>query len=156
MNSLHPGRIAAALVVVLALWLAWWLFGSSPEDQLRAAQAALIEAVEDRDWDDVKDLLAEDYTDGLGHTRESAVKDGQKYFAGFFSLTLKTEPEFVAVKGQGSVKTMIRMEGNGAGYSQAILGRVNQINTPWVFHWNNPGRWPWGWRLNMIHNDELR
>ena len=30
MNSLHPGRIAAALVVVLVLWLAWWLFGEAP------------------------------------------------------------------------------------------------------------------------------
>ena len=69
---------------------------------------------------------------------------------------LKTEQTTIrAAKGQGMVTTMIRLEGNGVGYSQMIAGHVNQFTEPWVFHWSNPGRWPWDWQVNMIHNDQL-
>ena len=150
-------RSILALVLIVGLWFAWWVFGRSPEAQVRAAQAKLIEAVEERDWDDVKELLADNYTDAYSHTRESAIQDGKKYLSGFYTLTVKTDQTAVrAAKGQGMVSMMIRLEGNGAGYSQMVLGHVNQLTEPWVFHWSNPGRWPWNWQVNMIHNDQLR
>jgi len=43
-------RSLLALLLIMGLWLAWWVFGRSPEAQVRAAQANLIEAVEKRDW----------------------------------------------------------------------------------------------------------
>ena len=102
-------------------------------------------------------LLAPDYTDAYGHSRETALQDGRKYLSTFFTLTLKTDQTTIrASKGQGMVSTMIRIEGNGVGYSQMILGHVNQLTEPWVFHWSNPGRWPWNWQVNMIHHDQLR
>jgi hypothetical protein len=61
-----------------------------------------------------------------------------------------------AVKGQGMVSMKIRLSGNGIGYSQLVLGHVNQLTEPWTFHWSNPGRWPWGWQVNMIHHDQVR
>lgn len=150
-------RCVLVLALIEGLWLAWWIFGRSPEAQVRAAQEELIEAVEDRDWKTLEKLLGPDYTDAFGHNRDTAIADGRKYLSGFFALSLKTDPTTIrAAKGQGMVSSVIRMEGNGAGYSQAILGYVNQLNEPWVFHWNNPGRWPWEWRVNMIHNDQLR
>lgn len=145
------------LFLIEGLWLAWWVFGRSPEAQVRAAQANLIGAVEKRDWDGLEKLMAPNYTDAYGHNRDSAIQDGRKYLSSFFTLTLKTDKMAVkAAKGQGMVSMMIRLEGNGVGYSQAILGHVNQFTEPWVFHWSNPGRWPWDWQVNMIHNDQLR
>jgi hypothetical protein len=150
-------RTLLVLTLIEGLWLAWWVFGRSPEAQVLAAQENLIQAVEKRDWKALERLLAPDYTDAFGHNSSAAIEDGRKYLSGFFTLTLKTDKTTVrAAKGQGIVTTMIRLEGNGVGFSQAILGYVNQLNEPWVFHWNNPGRWPWEWRVNMIHNDQLR
>lgn len=150
-------RSLLTLVLIAALWFAWWVFGRSPEAQVRAAQAKLIQAVEERDWDEVQEFLAENYTDAYSHTRESAIQDAKKYLGGFFTLTLKTDQATVrAAKRQGMVSMMIRLEGNGAGYSQLVLGHVNQLTEPWIFHWNNPGPWPWDWQVNLIHNDQVR
>lgn len=150
-------RILLVLSLIEGVYLAWWVFGRSPEAQVRAAQAELIEAVEDRDWKTLEKLMAPSYTDAYGHNRDSAIADGRKYLSGFFTLLLKTDKTTIrAAKGQGMVTMMIRLEGNGVGYSQAILGHVNQFAEPWVFHWSNPGRWPWEWQVNMIHNDQLR
>lgn len=150
-------RSILALVLIASLWLAWWVFGRSPEAQVRASQVALIEAVEGRDWDAVQEFLAANYTDAYSHTRESAIQDGKKYLSGFYTLTLKTDQTNVrAAKGQGMVTMMIRLEGNGIGYSQLVLGHVNQLTEPWTFHWSNPGRWPWDWQVNMIHHDQVR
>jgi hypothetical protein len=145
------------LFLIEGMWLAWWVFGRSPEAQVRAAQANLIAAVEKRDWKKLEKLMAPNYTDAYGHNRDTAIQDGRKYLSGFFTLTLKTDRTTIrAAKGQGMVTMMIRLEGNGVGYSQMISGYLNQFTEPWVFHWSNPGRWPWDWQVNLIHNDQLR
>ncbi len=144
------------LLLVEGLWLAWWVFGRSPEEQVRAAQANLIEAVEDRDWKKLEGLMAPNYMDAFGHNRDTAIQDGRKYLSGFFTLILKTDQTTLkATKGQGMVTSMIRLEGNGVGYSQMIVGYVNQFTEPWAFHWSNPGRWPWNWQVNLIHHNQL-
>ncbi len=150
-------RTSLAVSAILALWFVWWAFGRSPEAQIRAAQAALFTAVEDRDWDDVAGFLAADYTDSYGHTRQSAIENGKKYLGFFYALSLKTDQTHVrAARQQGVLQTMIRMEGNGAGHSLAVIGAVNQINEPWTIHWTKAGLWPWTWQVTMIHNDQIR
>ncbi len=150
-------RSVLAFVLIAGLWFAWWVLGRSPESQVLAAQMDFIQAVEERDWDAVKEFLAENYTDAYAHTRETAIQDGKRYLSGFYTLTLKTDQATVrAAKGQGMVSMMIRLEGNGIGYSQLVLGHVNQLSEPWIFHWSNPTPWPWNWQVNMIHNDQVR
>lgn len=145
-------------VVLFALTInASIYFLRSPQTQVLAAQMDFIKAIEERDWDEVKDFLAENYTDAYSHTRESAIEDGKKYLSGFYTLTLMREQTTVrAVKGQGMVSMKIRLSGNGIGYSQLVLGHVNQLTEPWTFHWSNSGRWPWNWQVNMIHHDQVR
>lgn len=150
-------RTTLAVLAIFALWFAWWAFGRSPEAQIRAAQAALLEAVEDRDWDDVAGFLAPEYSDSYGHTRQSAIENGKKYLGLFYVLSIKPDQISVrAAKDQGMLQTILRIEGNGAGYSQAVQGAVNQINEPWIFHWTKAGLWPWTWQVTMIHNDQVR
>lgn len=150
-------RSLLALVLIVGLWLTWWLFGRSPETQLRVAQAEFIEAIQDRDWDDLQDFFAADYTDAYGHHRETVVQALRQHLSGFYTLDVKTSDTTVqAVRGQGVVKFKAKLAGNGTPVSQLVLQRVNQIEQPWIFHWSNPGRWPWHWRLSMVHNDEIR
>ena len=150
-------RSLLVLVLVIALWFSWWALGRSPEEQLRVAQAEFIEAIQDRDWDDLQDFFAADYTDAYGHNRETVVQTLKQYISGFFTLDVKTSDLTVqAVKGQGIVKLKAKLEGNGTAVSQMVLQRVNQMEQPRVFLWSNPGRWPWNWRLSMVHNDEVR
>ena len=157
MNTRLILRSLLALVLVVGLWFAWWALGRSPEEQLRAAQAEFIEAIQDRDWDEIQDFFAPDYTDAYGHNRETVVQTLKQYISGFFTLDVKTSDLTVqAVKGQGVVKLKAKLEGNGTAVSQMVLQRVNQMEQPWVFHWSNPSRWPWNWRLSMVHNDEVR
>lgn len=132
-------------------------FLRSPQTQVLAAQMDFIQAVEERDWDEVKEFLAENYSDAYSHTRETAIEDAKKYLGGFYTLTvMRQETTIRAAKGQGMVSAKIRLSGNGIGYSQLVLGHVNQLTEPWIFHWSNPGPWPWGWRVTMIHNDQIR
>lgn len=145
-----------ALLLIAGLCFAWWAFGRSPEDRVRAAQEKFIRAVEDRDWGKVGSFFAENYTDAYGHTRETAIQDGKKYLGGFYTLTLQTNQiSMHTTQGQGVVSMTIRMSGNGIGYSQLVLGHVNQLTEPWVFHWSNATPWPWNWQVNLIHNDQV-
>jgi hypothetical protein len=149
--------IIAVLLLALMAWLGWWTLGRSPRDQVLARQAAFIAAVEDRDWDDVKAMLTDDYADDYGHDRESAVEDASTALKGFILLKLKTELVLIqAVPDLAMVKMKIRTEGKGVGISDMVAAHVNSINAPWFFHWHKKGRWPWDWKIVQIHNDELR
>lgn len=157
MNKRRVLRALLYAVLVAATLNGSIYFLRSPQTQVLAAQMDFIKAVEERDWDEVKEFFAENYTDAYSHTRETAVEDGKKYLGGFYTLTLMREETTVrAAKGQGMVSMKIRLSGNGIGYSQMVLGHVNQFTEPWVFHWSNPSPWPWNWQVNMIHNDQLR
>ena len=155
MRSLY--LIIVGLLLALLAWFGWWAFGRSPRDQVLARQAAFIAAVEDRDWDEVKSMLTDDYADDYGHDRESAVDDASTALGGFIMLTVKTELlQVQATPNLAMVKLKIQMEGKGLGISEVVAAQVNNLTTPWFFHWHKKGRWPWDWKIVQIHNDELR
>jgi hypothetical protein len=51
---------SGAALVALALWLAWFC---QPERQVRRHTAVLLKAVERRNWEKVKNLMADGYGD---------------------------------------------------------------------------------------------
>lgn len=148
-----------ALLVMLALWLGWKtvvLFARSQERQVLDAQEKLIRAVERRDWEAVKAMLTRDYSDEAGYDRETAVDDGRQALAHFFTLTIAQQVvENRTVDGRAELRAMLRLDGNGAGFSQTVVSTVNGMTTPWVFHWRKEGAWPWSWRVSCIHHEEL-
>ncbi|MBV6498250.1 MAG: hypothetical protein CJBNEKGG_00469 [Prosthecobacter sp.] len=147
--------IPAVLLLSLG-WFCWRTFGRSPEEQLQDRQRAFLLAVESRDWGEVRSMLADDYRDDYGNDRESAVEGARQVLGSFFSLTVK--PRIVRLQvlpDLAMVKMQIRVEGRGAGFSEAVLSQVNSIEDPWFFHWHKKGRWPWDWRIVQIHNDGL-
>lgn len=154
-------RIHLVLLFVVTLliglgWFGWWAFGRSPQDQLMARQTAFLLAVEERDWDDVKAMLTDDYMDDYGHDRDTAVEDARQVLGGFLALTIKPQiVQMQAVPDLGMVKIKLRIEGKGLGFSDAVISQVNSIEQPWFFHWHKKGRWPWDWKVVQIHNDGL-
>lgn len=149
--------ILVPAVLLLSLGgFGWWAFARTPEEQLRDRQQAFLEAVESRDWDDVRAMLTDDYMDDYGHDRDAAVETARQALGAFFSLTVK--PRIVQLQvlpDLAMVKMQIRIEGRGAGFSEAVVSQVNSIEEPWFFHWHKKGRWPWDWRIVQIHNDGL-
>ncbi len=152
-------NILIALLIVLALWLGWKavvVFGRSAEKQVLDAQEQLIRAVERRDWEAVKAMLTEDYEDEVGHDRDMAVEDGRQALAHFFTLTIRHDVTGKTVADdRAQLQTTIKLEGNGAGFSQTVVSTVNGMTEPWEFHWRKEGAWPWSWRVKRIHHEQL-
>jgi hypothetical protein len=147
--------IPAVLLLSLGRF-GWWAFARTPEEQLRSRQQAFLEAVESRDWDEVRAMLTDDYMDDYGHDRDSAVEAARQALSAFFSLTVKPQVvQLQALPDLAMMKMQIRIEGRGAGFSEAVISQVNSIEDPWFFHWQKKGRWPWDWRIVQIHNDGL-
>ena len=137
-------------------WTAWWCLGRSAEAEILAAQTKFLRAVEKRDWERVLGMLTDDYMDEWGHDRQTAVQDARKALQGFFTIDLTTEVTTLqTAQNLGMIKMTIRIEGNGTGFSQFVVAKVNQIQEPWFFHWNKTGRWPWDWKVVQIHNDQI-
>ncbi|GEP43816.1 hypothetical protein BGE01nite_31070 [Brevifollis gellanilyticus] len=148
--------LGSVILLISLSWFGWWAFGRSPADQIRDRQQAFLLALEERDWDDVKAMLTDDYADDYGHDRDSAVQDAQQALGSFLSLTIKPEiVQLQAVPGLAMVKMKIRVEGKGLGISDMVVAQVNSIEEPWFFHWHKKGPWPWDWRIVQIHNDGL-
>lgn len=145
---------AVAVLLLAGGWTVKFLFFQSPEQQLLRMQAKLLRAVEKRDWDTIRALLDEKYNDGNGTTPDQVLENGRQALGGFFTLTLQAETTWVkGTHDMGFVKQRIKIEGNGTAVAQMVMSKVNSTKEPWVFHWRNPGRWPWQWRLNQVQND---
>lgn len=156
---MHRWRLLAGLAagILLAGTLAWWLWGRTPQRQVLAAQAGFLEAVEDRDWREVRDWLAPAYADDYGHDRDTAVEAAEQALAGFVFLTVQSElAQIQAVPDLAMVRLRVRLEGQGLGVSPLVLARVNALQEPWFFHWQKLGPWPWSWRIVQIHHNELQ
>jgi hypothetical protein len=154
--------VLIAAVLIGGGWFTWWCFGRSPSDQVMAAQVKFLHCIEKRDFDGMQAMLTDDYSDDYGHDRDSVIDSAKQVLAGFYTLTLKTEViklQAVPPSGVGGALGMVQMkikaEGNGAGFSQIVLARANQITEPWFFHWHKKGRWPWDWKLVQIHNNQV-
>lgn len=146
------------LVLALAVmaYAGWWVFGRSLNQQILAAQAKFIEAVEDRDWKEVQSMLTDDYMDEAGHDRNTVMEDADRIFGSFITLTLHTEVvDLRAAMNQGTLKMNIKLEGQGLGLSQVVVARANEMQGPWLFHWHHKGRWPWDWKIVQIHHNAL-
>ena len=144
------------VVVVGVLWKSWGVFGRSHEEQVLDAQEVFLSAVERRDWEGVKSMMTDDYMDEFGHDREEAVEDARQALAPFFTIEIEREvTRYLAVRDVGEVNLNIQLKGTGAGYTQMVIGQVNQLAEPWIFHWHKKGRWPWDWKVVQIHNAQL-
>src|SRR6186713_2841075 len=82
----HLLVIVAAGALAVFLWCLWlW----QPARQVRVHTEALLEACEDKDWEEMRELLAADYSDRWGHDKEEVVERSKQVFAQFLFLTVE-------------------------------------------------------------------
>jgi hypothetical protein len=148
-------RILAINLVIGAFWFGW-PFLRSAETQVLNQHRQLLDRAAHQNWLKVFALMAEDYRDGWDMNREEAVSLGRELFQGFLMLELQWRPTSVVLEGKTATVTgFIKAGGTGAGLSQEIIGRLNRLQSPFVFSWRKDGWRPGDWRLVSVNQAEL-
>lgn len=146
------GLLAACVLLVIVLWCAWlW----QPARQVRLHQENLLQALEERDWKRVGEFLDENYSDRWGHDKGFVLREGREAFRQFIVLEVQGETLDLWVdSGQGAVLSRLRMRGRGGPIAELVISRVNGMQEPWRFEWQQ-GSKPWEWRLKRLDHAQL-
>ncbi len=153
MSNRNLALIGVSAVVLLGLFLVWYW---QPERQVRLHQKALLSAVEDRDWEDVGELMAADYSDRWRHDKEFVLREAREVFRQFIAVQLTgEETDLIMEEGTGEVKTRLKLIGRGGPVAEFAMSRVNVMQQPWSFRWVKQSAWPWDWQLVSVDQPEL-
>ncbi|MCE9518721.1 MAG: hypothetical protein K8R87_04045 [Verrucomicrobia bacterium] len=148
-------RILAINLVVSAVWFGW-PFLKSAKSQALDQQQRLVSEVSQRDWKQTLALMAEDYHDTWDMKREEAVSLGHEMLQSFIVLNLEWKTSSVVMEGKiATITGKIKVSGNGFGFSQEIINKVNNLQEPFVFTWRKDGWKPGDWRLVSLTQPEL-
>lgn len=140
-------------MAVLVLFLMWYW---RPERQVRLHQQELLSAVEDRDWKEVAELMADSYSDRWRHDKEFVVRESREVFRQFLTVQVKGEERDLNVEnGMGEIKARLTILGRGGPLAEFAMSRVNVMREPWVFRWQQQSAWPWDWKLVWVDQPEL-
>lgn len=145
--------LSLALAAILAyFWIAVW----PAEIQVTKKQAALIEAIANRDTADLHSLLAPEYKDRWGFGADDAAQAFRDLARQFDDLTIDYTPENRSIDGSSALVTAhIRIGGSGNGFSDTIIRQANRLEEPYTFEWRKTSWAPWSWRVHSIDHPEL-
>jgi hypothetical protein len=151
MNFKRMALAGCAVLLIITAYLAWhW----QPERQVRAHTRQLLSAVERRNWDTMRALLADNYSDRWGHDKEFVLKGCEQVFGTF--LFLNVEHEITAVDlGFGSATARVKISGQGGAPAQFVMSTVNGLPEPFVFFWEQRSGKPWDWQLVKVEQPSL-
>lgn len=120
-------------------------------------QASLIDGIERRSPARIERLVAEDYADDWGFSREDAVEAVVDVGSQFLVLVV-TEEDKATVLGDGeaTVSAKLIFGGKPVGpVANEVMRRLNGLKEPFVFTWKKESFLPAGWRLVRIENASL-
>ncbi|RRJ94288.1 hypothetical protein Ga0100231_007865 [Opitutaceae bacterium TAV4] len=143
------------ILVLLAIFLALpWL---SPVRGVERAWGKLIDGVADNDFKDVTSVVALDYKDGWGLTRDEVIVLAQTVRRHFIVCSIDRHPHKVELsedRHTATVRSVIRVNGSGSPVAQAIIQVSGQTQAETTFEWRR-GSWkPWDWKLTSVANPE--
>ncbi|MFZ4484366.1 MAG: hypothetical protein ACOYOL_10350 [Chthoniobacterales bacterium] len=146
-----------ASAVGLALALLWLMLLWRPARQVESHTRDLLARASARDWPAVAEMMAADYRDEWGQTREGAVDAARMRFSNFFLLQIRPRgPWKIAVGAEGAeASAAIGVFGTGTAVAEMVMEEVRTVNEPTVFRWRKSGRWPWDWELSGAGNEVL-
>lgn len=145
--------IAAVALMVVGLYATWlW----QAERQVRLHTVHFLKAVEGRNWDKVRGLVAEDYSDRWGHDKENVMTDARSVFGHFLFLTIQAEPGPATVGDSGAdIRVPVKIAGQGSPIAALVMERVNSLRDPFLFAWRQRSWKPWDWQLVRIDHPQL-
>ena len=150
-NAFYAGAAAA---VALGLYL-FWLW--QPERQVRLHSEHLLEAVEDRDWEELASFIDNSYQDEWGNDRPlllSRLRDILRYTRNLRIQTIGAGvSQMTADEADWNARVTVEADDNEL--TAFIKARVNGLETPFVFQWRHASGKPWDWKLMRVSNDAL-
>ena len=145
--------IGTAVAVALGLYLfQLW----QPGRQVELHTANLLDAIEDGDWADVTEFLAESYEDQWGHDRQSAVARLRNVARYARELRFETTDRVVIAAGEeGEWRGRVRIEVDQSELSAYLRERLTQLDSPFTARWRQQSWKPWDWKLVHVSNTAL-
>ncbi len=142
------------LLVAAGILITYW----QPERQVQVHTDQLLNALANRNWEQVDRLIADDYADAWGFTKETAVTYSRQVFQPFLSLSF--EPRTIEVsledQDQGKALTSFQVEGRPLSpVSNVAQSELNALETPFEFHWVKQSWKPFDWQLVKLENRAL-
>jgi hypothetical protein len=149
-NTLFGGASLLLAWVIFLIWL--W----RPEHQVRLHQRHLFAALEDRNWDRIRSLMSDNYSDRWRHDKEFVLREAREVFRQFIVLQVTGEIlEVMMEEGAGDVSSTLEMKGKGGPVAEFAMSRVNALRRPWAFRWEKQSWKPWDWVLVRVDHPDL-
>ena len=128
----------------------------SPGWQLERAFNRLLDAAENRKWDQVQEMMAVDYRDGWGFTRAEALEGAQEAMRHFLVVEIQAEHRVTTRRGrEAEISARLRLAGRGTAVAEAVLTRINDLTQDFRFAWKRESWKPWDWKLHAVSQPEL-
>ena len=122
------------------------------ERQLQLHTQSLLKTIEQRDWEDFEEKIANDYRDQWEHDRPELLRRVRVVVR--YTKALRLIPEAPIVQSDGTWSARVRVEGEGE-MVQLMQQRVNSLKAPFNLRWAKQSAWPWDWKLVEVRNPEL-
>lgn len=149
-NGFYAGLL---LAVIIGLWLfRLW----QPERQITLHSLHLLEALEEKDWEEAAVFIDESYLDQWKQNREIVVARLRGVL--HYARNLRLDPLGAGVlldDGQGSWSARIHLEADPNEISNLIKARVNSLDAPFELRWQQKSGKPWDWKLVRVRNPAL-
>lgn len=144
----------AVVALVVCVWVG---FEFTAGRQLERVFHRLINAAENRNWEKVRQLVAEDYRDGWGQDREQAISTGSQFLGQFLVMEIVVENQTVDLRGrEASIAARMRLKGRGSAVAEAIMQGANALEHDFQFAWRRKSWKPWDWKLVSINQSEIQ
>jgi hypothetical protein len=142
------------VLLLVLLTFAWWFW--QPLHVLERTQNRLEKQVERRNWDNVAALLAENYSDDYGHSKQAAIEAGSEILRHFFFLDIVGEGEREVTskeKPTAEVRQRLLLQGSGSAFASMIIERANERQGRFIFTWEREPGWPPSWKLRHLSHE---
>ena len=151
-----PWLVIAGLAGVLLLVL-FTALQLRPTVALAKRQASLLDGIERRSPPRIQRLVADDYTDRWGFTREDIVATMVDAGGQFLALVVTPEATTTRIDDQRAEITMrLVISGKPVGpAANEVTRQINQLKEPFVFTWEKKSFLPSSWRLVRVENPGL-
>jgi hypothetical protein len=144
---------SAMLLVAALLWVG---FEITPGRRLVRCQERLLQAAGDRNWNRVRELMADDYRDAWGHDRNEAVTRASEVLGNFLVLEILAEDTKVERQGrEATISARLRLRGRGNALGETILTAANSLESHFQFAWTRKSWKPWDWKLVSLSQPEI-
>lgn len=148
-NGFYAGLIVA-VVVGLFLFRLW-----QPERQIDLHSTHLLAQLEKKNWKAVGEFIGSDYHDRWGNDRPLLLERLREIFRAIPQARIEPSGPIVRTgDGRGEWIAKITIKGTGE-FADLIESRINALDSPFEFEWQQGATWPWDWKLVSVRNPAL-